>query len=74
MYRHLVKSGRAKVSKMALNDNSCGWVETLPKRNDIRRLQGDLRCQWAVIGAGLCRAGGGPAAGGAVSAGRYRGD
>lgn len=53
MYRHLVKSGCAKVSKVALNDNSCGWVETLPKRNDIQRLQGNLRCEWAVIGAGF---------------------
>ena len=42
------------------NDNSCSWINDLPKRTSIKKINfEDLSCDWLVVGAGytgLCAA------------------
>ena len=35
-----------------VNDNSCGWINDLNPRTDIKSLQSDENCDWIIIGAG----------------------
>jgi glycine/D-amino acid oxidase-like deaminating enzyme len=35
-----------------VNDNSCGWINDLNPRIDIKSLQSDENCEWIIIGAG----------------------
>ncbi len=34
------------------NDNSCGWLETLPKRISNSPLKQNIQCDWLILGAG----------------------
>ena len=34
------------------NDNGCGWLNNLPKRNKIKQLESNLLCDYLIIGAG----------------------
>ena len=34
------------------NDQSCGWIQTLPPRATRPALSSDKRCKWVIIGAG----------------------
>jgi len=34
------------------NDNSCGWIETLPPRSANSTLMGEKHAKWLIIGAG----------------------
>ena len=35
-----------------VNDNSCAWVKDLSPRNNIKKLESDLDCEWLIVGAG----------------------
>jgi len=35
-----------------VNDNSCGWINDLNKRSDIKILNKDKFCDWLIVGAG----------------------
>ena len=35
-----------------VNDNSCGWINDLDKRSNIKILDKDKFCDWLIIGAG----------------------
>ncbi len=35
-----------------INDNSCGWIKDLNKRNNIQILTKNQNCDWLVVGAG----------------------
>tara|TARA_B110001454_G_scaffold76407_1_gene73972 strand:+ start:1051 stop:2355 length:1305 start_codon:yes stop_codon:yes gene_type:complete len=35
------------------NDQSCGWINALPPRINIKTLKGEHRSDWIVVGAGL---------------------
>ncbi len=35
-----------------LNDPNCGWITNLPKRNNIKKLNSNLLCDYLVVGAG----------------------
>jgi glycine/D-amino acid oxidase-like deaminating enzyme len=35
-----------------VNDNSCGWINDLDKRYDIKFLDEDKSCDWLIVGAG----------------------
>ena len=35
-----------------VNDNSCGWINDLNKRSDIKILNKDKSCDWLIVGAG----------------------
>ena len=35
-----------------VNDNSCGWINDLNKRSNIKILSEDKSCDWLIIGAG----------------------
>ena len=35
-----------------VNDNSCGWINDLDKRSNIRTLDKDEFCDWLIVGAG----------------------
>ena len=35
-----------------INDNSCGWINQLNKRTNIKLLEEDIFCDYLVIGAG----------------------
>ena len=35
-----------------VNDNSCGWINDLSARNNIKTLSSDLDSEWLIIGAG----------------------
>ena len=35
-----------------VNDNSCGWINDLDKRSNIKILDRDKSCDWLIIGAG----------------------
>ena len=35
-----------------INDNSCGWINDLPKRNNIKSINKDEKCDFLVVGAG----------------------
>ena len=35
-----------------VNDNSCGWVNDLSPRSNIKILSSDVDCEWLIIGAG----------------------
>jgi ribulose 1,5-bisphosphate synthetase/thiazole synthase len=34
------------------NDNSCGWINDLARRSNIKSLHKDKSCDWLIIGAG----------------------
>ena len=34
------------------NDQTCGWINKLPKRTNINVVKGGLSCDWIIIGAG----------------------
>ncbi|MES0879220.1 NAD(P)/FAD-dependent oxidoreductase [Roseibium sp. SCP14] len=53
MYDHLTKTRKASISKTARNDNSCGWIETLPARTDFPQLQQVKKADWVVVGGGF---------------------
>ncbi len=36
-----------------VNDNSCSWVKDLSLRNNIKKLESDLDCEWLIVGAGF---------------------
>ena len=36
-----------------INDNNCGWINSLSKRNNIKLLNKNQRCDWIIIGAGF---------------------
>ena len=36
-----------------VNDNSCGWINDLNKRNNIKNLTEDKSCDWLIVGAGF---------------------
>ena len=35
-----------------VNDNSCGWINDLNKRTNIKTLNEDKSCDWLIVGAG----------------------
>jgi glycine/D-amino acid oxidase-like deaminating enzyme len=35
-----------------VNDNSCGWINDLEKRTNIKTLDKDQSCDWLIVGAG----------------------
>ena len=35
-----------------INDDSCGWIEGLTKRTNIKSLRGNEDCDWLIVGAG----------------------
>ena len=35
------------------NDNSCGWINDLYTRNNIKTLSSDLKSEWLIVGAGF---------------------
>ncbi len=35
-----------------LNDPNCGWINNLPKRTNIKKLNSDLLCDYLIVGAG----------------------
>ena len=35
-----------------INDNTCGWINDLPPRINIHKLEKNLNCEWLIIGAG----------------------
>ena len=35
-----------------VNDNSCGWINDLDKRFNIKTLEKDKSCDWLIVGAG----------------------
>lgn len=35
-----------------INDNTCGWINDLPPRTNIHKLEKNLNCEWLIIGAG----------------------
>ena len=35
-----------------INDHSCGWINNLPKRTNIKKLNSNLLCDYLIVGAG----------------------
>ena len=35
-----------------MNDNKCGWINQLPLRTNIKKLNKDTICDWLIVGAG----------------------
>ena len=35
-----------------VNDNSCGWINDLDRRSNIKILDREQSCDWLIIGAG----------------------
>ena len=35
-----------------LNDPNCGWIDSLPKRTNIKQLNNNLTCDYLIVGAG----------------------
>ena len=35
-----------------VNDNSCGWINDLDTRSNIKTLNKDEFCDWLIVGAG----------------------
>jgi len=35
-----------------INDQTCGWLNALPKRNNINQLSSDKKCDYLIVGAG----------------------
>ena len=35
-----------------LNDPNCGWINSLPKRTNIKQLNNNLTCDYLIVGAG----------------------
>lgn len=42
-----------KIEKLPQNDQSNGWSQIIPKRTASARLNGNVACDWLVIGAGF---------------------
>ena len=36
-----------------INDQNCGWINSLPIRPSQKILNGTKKCDWIIIGAGL---------------------
>jgi len=36
-----------------INDNYCGWIKNLSKRNNIKVIDKNHKCDWIIIGAGF---------------------
>ena len=36
-----------------VNDNSCTWINQLPKRTQTKKLEKDLICDYLIVGAGF---------------------
>ena len=36
-----------------INDNYCGWIKNLSKRNNIKIIDRNHKCDWIIIGAGF---------------------
>ena len=36
-----------------LNDSGCGWINDLPKRNNIKSIQKNEICDYLIVGAGF---------------------
>ena len=34
------------------NDQTCGWINELPKRTGINKFEGQTSCDWIIVGAG----------------------
>ena len=43
---------RHKVGLLPYDDDTCGWVRLLPPRKNVRRVEGRMSFDWAVVGAG----------------------
>jgi glycine/D-amino acid oxidase-like deaminating enzyme len=50
---NVYSGGHSTIRRIALNDDSCGWIKTLPERPPARRLEGSRSVEWAVIGGGM---------------------
>ena len=35
-----------------VNDNSCGWINDLDRRSNIKILDREQSCDWLIVGAG----------------------
>ena len=35
-----------------VNDNNCGWINSIDKRSNIKTLDKDKSCDWLIVGAG----------------------
>ena len=35
-----------------MNDQTCGWINSLPPRNKVKSININLNCDWIIIGAG----------------------
>ena len=35
-----------------MNDQTCGWINSLPPRNNVQSINKNLNCDWIIIGAG----------------------
>ncbi len=47
-------AGTRKARKLPDDGVRNGWYETLPPPPEARSVRGTVRCDWAVIGAGIC--------------------
>ena len=36
-----------------VNDTSCGWINDLDRRSNIKTLDKDKSCDWLIVGAGF---------------------
>ncbi len=36
-----------------VNDTTCGWVNDLPARSNIKKIQSNENCDWLIVGAGF---------------------
>lgn len=51
--RKLGASMQVQVGIKPQDDTNCGWTETLSDRNNVRSLDGRVRADWVIIGAGF---------------------
>ena len=35
-----------------INDPNCGWIKTLPQRNNVQQLNSNKKCDYLIVGAG----------------------
>jgi glycine/D-amino acid oxidase-like deaminating enzyme len=35
-----------------MNDQTCGWINGLPSRNNVQSINKNLNCDWIIVGAG----------------------
>ena len=36
-----------------INDDNCGWINSLPIRTNIKKLNSDLLCDYLVVGTAI---------------------